>query len=385
MKTYGDKHYFSRSQTRSMSIDHPIGDPFGGPAYGERNDPVTAGVVVGGGVLGGVLQGESAKKAAETQAQAQLEAARIGAESARFTPIGVTTGFGSSQFGYDSTGRLNSAGYTLTPEMQAQQQRLMAMSRQGLGQYEQAFGQSQQLGQAGAGMMNLGQQYLATSPQEQAQKFMTEQQGLLAPSRERSLAELRNQMQQTGRAGLAVGATTDGMLASNPEMAAYYNAQMQQDRELAAQATQGGQQYAQFGAGMMGSGANAYNQMYGMQGAAMSPYTTALGGAQAIEQLGQGSMDIGTALGARQQTAGAQQGQMLQQGMNAAAQSQYAANTYNPLATALQGVGQAGMMYAGVPAMAGRGGNMTAGAKTYGGGTYTGFGNEQMYPGGMAY
>lgn len=36
------KIYFSRSITRTMSADHPVGDPTGGAAYGEKNDPVSA-------------------------------------------------------------------------------------------------------------------------------------------------------------------------------------------------------------------------------------------------------------------------------------------------------------------------------------------------------
>lgn len=36
------KFYLTRTQTRAMSADHPIGDPTGGAAYGEKNDPVTA-------------------------------------------------------------------------------------------------------------------------------------------------------------------------------------------------------------------------------------------------------------------------------------------------------------------------------------------------------
>jgi hypothetical protein len=36
------KIYLSRSISRSMSADHPVGDPTGGAAYGEKNDPVSA-------------------------------------------------------------------------------------------------------------------------------------------------------------------------------------------------------------------------------------------------------------------------------------------------------------------------------------------------------
>ena len=36
------KIYLSRSITRTLSADHPVGDPTGGAAYGEKNDPVSA-------------------------------------------------------------------------------------------------------------------------------------------------------------------------------------------------------------------------------------------------------------------------------------------------------------------------------------------------------
>lgn len=72
-----------------------------------------------------------------------------------------------------------------------------------------------------------------------AQQYMQQQQGLLAPQREQQLAQIRNQLQQTGRSGLATGATTaGGRGATNPEMAAYYNAIAQQDAALGANAEQ---------------------------------------------------------------------------------------------------------------------------------------------------
>jgi hypothetical protein len=40
------KYYLSRSITRAMSADHPIGDPTGGAAYGEKNDPISAGISI---------------------------------------------------------------------------------------------------------------------------------------------------------------------------------------------------------------------------------------------------------------------------------------------------------------------------------------------------
>ena len=347
MKNFGNKHYFTRSETRSMSTEHPIGDPFGGAAYGELNDPVTATAVgIGGSVVGGVLGGRSAEKAARTQANAQLEAARIAAEAARFTPVGVTGRYGSSNFGFDESGRLNSAGYNLSPEALAQQNQLAEYAQRGLDQYGQSFDQSQALGQAGQGMMNLGQQYLGTSPQAQAQNYYQQQQGLVAGNRERALADVRNNAFQTGRSGLMVGGTTSGDLATNPELAAYYNAIAQEDRQMAAQATQGGMDYAKFGQGMMTAGAGAYDQMYNMQNAAFSPYQTAQGGVAGLEAQGQNMLNMGAELGGRTAGAGAVQGQLLNQGGQAAANSRFQADAYNPWASALQGAGNMGMMYA---------------------------------------
>jgi hypothetical protein len=47
------KIYLSRSQTRAMSLDHPIGDPTGGAAYGEKNDPISAAISIGSMFLTG--------------------------------------------------------------------------------------------------------------------------------------------------------------------------------------------------------------------------------------------------------------------------------------------------------------------------------------------
>lgn len=303
---------------------------------------IGAGLLAGGGLnlLGGYLQGKAAKDAAETQANAQLQAARIAAEAARFTPVGVTSRFGSSQFGYDPSGRLSSAGYTLTPEMKAYQDQMMGLLPASLQQYQQAQGLNQPLVSGAGGMMGLGQGYLATSPQEQAQKYMTEQRALLAPGREQQLAQVRQGLFNTGRQGLAMGATdAGGMMSTNPEMAAYMNAIAQQDAQLAAQATQGGMDYAKFGAGMMGLGSQTLQDYYRNQVAATQPWQATMGLAQGVEGLGQGMMNMGAELGGRQATAGAAQGQMLQQGGNLAAGSQYAANSWSPWANILQGAG----------------------------------------------
>lgn len=291
--------------------------------------------------LGGFLQGQSATSAAQTAANAQIEAARIAAEASKFKPVGVTTRFGGSQFGYDAQGNLISAGYQLSPEAKAQQDALMAMSNQALTQYQGAPAATAPMGTAAQTMFNLGQGYLQTTPQAQAAQYMSEQQALLAPGREREMAALQNRLQAQGRLGLATGGTSTGMLASQPELEALYNAQRMQDLQLAAQATQGGQQYAQFGAGMVGSGGDMLKGMYGTQQAAYAPYQTALGGAVGMEQLGQQPMDIGTSIGAKTSTAGAQAGIFRAQGLQGAAQTMQPANAYNPWATMLSNAGNA--------------------------------------------
>jgi hypothetical protein len=299
-------------------------------------------LAAGANLLGGYMQGEAAKSAAETSADAQLQAARLAAEESRFRPVGVTTRFGSSQFTMDpNTGRLSGAGYTVSPEMRAYQDRLMALSGQGLGQAEAAMGQYAPLTGAASSLFNLGGQYLAQSPEEVAAKYMQGQQDLLAPSRERQYAQLQNQLFQTGRGGLSVGATGirpgggAGLAAANPETEAYYNALAQQDAALAGQAQQAGQQQLAFGTGLFGQGAGLLGQYQAGQVGALNPFSTYLGGVSTLESLGQQPLDIGASLGGRNvNTTGAN---ALMQGGLGAAQSMQQANAYSPFGTGLMG------------------------------------------------
>lgn len=297
--------------------------------------------LIGGGasLLGGVLGGNSAQKAAQTQANAQMESARLAAEEARFRPVGVTTRFGSSNFQTGPDGRVSGAGYTLDPAFRAYQDRFMGLAGGGLSQAEMAQKQFAPLGQAGQGLFDLGQKYLAQSPEAAAAKYMAGQQNLLAPSRDRQLAQLQNQLFQTGRGGLSVGATGLrpggglGLRASSPEMEAYYNAIAQQDAELAAQSMEAGQRQTAFGAGLFGTGGNLLTQGYQGQTTALGPYEAYLQQMKALEGLGQQPFDMGVNVGAKgQSTAGAQ---ALFGGGIGAADSRYKADSYNPFATAL--------------------------------------------------
>ena len=296
-------------------------------------------ITAGASLAGGLLGGRSARNAANTQAAAQMEAARLAAEEARFRPVGVTTRFGSSNFQTGPDGRVSGAGYTLDPAFRAYQDRFMGLAGGGLSQAEGAQEQFAPLGQAGQSLFNLGGQYLAQSPEAAAQQYMAGQQNLLAPSRERQFAQLQNNLFQTGRGGLAVGATGTrpgggaGLGAANPEMEAYYNALAQQDAALAAQSMEAGQRQTAFGAGLFGTGGNLINQGYLNQAAALGPYEAYLQQMRQLEGLGQDPLNIGINIGAKgQSNVGAQ---ALYGGGMAAAQTTAGANAYNPFATAL--------------------------------------------------
>jgi len=305
--------------------------------------PISAALIGGGAsLLGGLLGGSSAKKAAQIQADAQLKAAQLAAEEARFRPVGVTTRFGQSQFQTDpTTGRVSGAGYTLDPQLKAMQDRFLGLAETGLTDAMSARERFAPLGNAAQGLFSLGQQYMAESPEQAAQKYILGRQNLLAPSRERQLAGLRTNLFNTGREGLSVGATGvrpgggEGLRASNPEMEAYYNALAQQDAQLAAEGMQAGQQQVAFGAGLFGTGGNLANQGYGLQAAALGPYQAYLQGATGLESLGQQPLELGSALGGR--VANPTGANALYQGGTGAAQSMGMANAYNPFATALTG------------------------------------------------
>ena len=307
---------------------------------------VPALIMAGANLLGGSMQANAARKAANVSAQAQIESARIAAEAAKFRPVGVTTRFGSSNFQFDPSGNLSGAGYTVSPELRAYQDRLQALTGGALTQAEMAQQQYAPLQTGAAGLFGLGQQYLQQTPEQIASQYMAQQQDLLAPSRERQMAQLQNQLFQQGRGGLSVGATSarpsgaSGLGAASPEMEAYYNALAQQDLQLASQAQQAGQQNVAFGAGLLGSGANLMGQYQAGQIGALSPFTTYLGAGSTIEQLGQQPLEMGSALGGRAATYGANVGESLLAGGLGAALTQQQANAYNPFATALSGLAQ---------------------------------------------
>ena len=155
-------------------------------------------ITAGASLLGGSMQSRATERAAETSARSQLEAARIAAEAAKFRPVGVTTRYGTSNFQFDPSGYLSGAGYTVSPELKAYQDRLQALTGTALTDAEMARTQYAPLQTGAAGLFGLGQQYLQQTPEQMASQYMRQQQDLLAPSRERQYAQLQNQPHHLG-------------------------------------------------------------------------------------------------------------------------------------------------------------------------------------------
>jgi hypothetical protein len=237
------------------------------------------------------------------------EAARVAAEAQKFKPVGVTTRFGTTDYTYDADGNLKTAGYTLTPELKAIQDKLMSGATLSLDEAKKVADLYDPLKKASTSLFDLGTSYLAKTPEQVASDYMAKQQDLLAPSRERQMSQLQNTLFQQGRGGLSVGATSArpsgarGLGATTPEMEAYYNALAQQDAALAAGAQQAGQQSVLFGKGLLGAGGEFLGKYTAGQAGAYDPFKSLLASAGTVESMGAGALDVGTALGGRTTTA----------------------------------------------------------------------------------
>jgi hypothetical protein len=326
-----------------------------------------------GSIVGAITGGNAAEDAAANAAAQQRQAAETASYAAQFRPVGMTTRFGTSQFTREVDPRtgmpyVSSAGYTAAPELAALQDRLFGQFGQSMTQAEQMGQQYAPLGGAAQSLFGLGQQYLAESPEQAAQKYMQQQQGLLAGGREQQLSGIRNKLFQTGRSGLATGGTSTGMQATNPEMAAYYNAMAQQDAQIAAQADQAGQQRAIYGAGLFGTGAGLLGTQTQGEVGAYAPFQNLLGMSGTIEQYAQQPYQLGLQLGTAAmpgQTAGAN---IYNQGFSQAAQTQLAGAQQK---AAAQGQFMSSLIGAAAGGMGGGGGGGMFGGGTQNLGQYT--------------
>lgn len=308
------------------------------------------------GYMGAKKQAQATTDAARMQAEAGLQAA----EMARFRPVGITTGFGSSQFTTDAEGNVSGASYQLTPQLQSIRDRLLTQA----GAYDptQIAQQAQALGTGAGTLFGAAQGYLSASPEAARQRYISQQQALLAPQQEQALAGIRNRLFNTGRTGLATGGTTQGMAQTNPELAAYYNALAQQQNQLAAGADQAAQQQQAFGAGLFGSGGQLLGQVPALTSAGYAPLQTQLGLAGSTEGLGQQALELGSAIGGRQATAGASAGNLLLSGMGGASRTM--AGITDPTAALLGSFGR--QIGSGTPTVSNWFNSMIGGGPNYG-------------------
>lgn len=270
------------------------------------------GNLVGGllNTVGGLISGGKASDAAANQARALEAAGARASEMARFRPIGISTRFGTSRFGFDSAGNLSSAGYDLSPEVRALQDYFMSQAAAGQTDASQ--------------LLSLGRGYLSETPQEAARRYYQQQREIIAPAEEAAYNRIKSNLQRTGRGGFALGQGGE-LAAANPELQAFYNAVGQRDRELARQSELAAREQVTFGQGLLSS--------------AYAPIATPLGYATTIEELGQTPLRLGSNLGSASASAGAQAGNLLFSGARAAAPFSYQNQAYSPLGTLFSSFG----------------------------------------------
>ena len=279
---------------------------------------------------GGLISGSKAADAAKGQAEALRAAADKASAMAQFNPYGMTTNFGTSTF------EGGKGSYQLSPELQAIQNRLFAQT----GQYDptQVAQAAQPIYGGAQSLFSLGQQYLAKSPEQAAQDYMTQQQGLLAPSREAAQARLGTTNFARGTGGLAVNTGTGGA-PSNPAAQALYNAQAKQDLELAAQAEQAGMARTKFGAGLFGTGGELLGQVPTLTTRGYAPLEAQLGLLGTTEKMGQQPFLLSQDLANQYAQSGARAGQLYLQPQQAASNAYSQYQGYSPMGTALSGAG----------------------------------------------
>jgi hypothetical protein len=211
--------------------------------------------------------------AAEAAGQSNVEAAKIAAEAAKFKPYSLTTGFGKSFFDTEK----GTAGYDIDPRLAAFRDTLY-------GQAEQTLGQLQ-----------------GTTPEMEAQKYVDQQMGLLAPTRQAEDMALRQKMLGGGRIGLGLSSGYmggDGQGLVNPDQFGLNMARERANAEIGAAGTQYGQ--------------NIYDKLIS-RGTGL--FTSGAG----IEQLGMGALTMGADIGNKAGvSSNAQASALLQGGMGAA-------------------------------------------------------------------
>jgi len=286
--------------------------------------------------IGGVISGGKAADAAKTQAESLRAAGLRSSQMAQFRPVGLRTGYGTSNFRVNDLGQVEEAGYTLNPELEALRNRFTA----GATGYDPT--RLQQLTEpiygGATSLFNLGGSYLGATPQDVAAKYISDRQGLLEPSRAAEFGRINARNFATGRGGLGVNTGTGGA-PSNPALQAYYNSIFQQDRALAAEADQAAMERIRFGGELYGAGGKLASGIPSLFSGSFLPIETQLNLAKNIESLGQNPYQMSIDLANAQAGAGARAGQLYLDPQRAAASAYSQYQGYSPLGTAFSGLG----------------------------------------------
>ena len=287
-------------------------------------------------LVGGLISGGKGADAARGQAEALRAAGQRSSEMAQFRPIGLRTGFGSSRFNVNELGQVTEAGYTLDPQLEALRNRFTT----GATGYDPT--RVQQLTEpiygGAASLFNLGGDYLGANPQEVAAKYISDRQGLLAPSRAAEFGKIQARNYATGRGGLGVQTATGGA-PTNPALQAYYNSIFQQDKALAAEADTEAMNRIRFGGELYGAGGKLAAGIPSLFSGSFLPIETQLGLARTVEGMGQSPYQMSLDLAERQARAGAQAGNLYMQPQAAAANAYSQYQSYSPLGSAFSGLG----------------------------------------------
>lgn len=287
-------------------------------------------------LVGGLISGGKGADAARGQAEALRASGIRSSEMAQFRPIGLRTGFGSSNFQVNDLGQVTEAGYTLDPRLESLRNRFTT----GATGYDPT--RVQQLTEpiygGAASLFNLGGDYLGADPREVAAKYISDRQGLLQPSRAAEFGRINARNYATGRGGLGVNTGTGGAPA-NPALTAYYNSIFQQDKALAAEADTEAMNRIRFGGELYGAGGKLAAGIPSLFSGSFLPIETQLKLAQSVENLGQQPFTMSQELARLQAGAGASAGNLYMQPQAAAASAYSKYQGYSPLGDAFTNVG----------------------------------------------
>lgn len=232
--------------------------------------------MTGASLLGSLWGQSQASDAAQQSATDLMNLTNAATEMSKFTPYGVTTGFGSSWFDTEK----QQAGYQLDPALAAYRDKLLLMGTSAL---------PSTMDTAAAG-----------------QQYYDEIQAMMQPARQQEQQQLQQNLFGSGRLGMrlagdAAGAGSGGMY--QPDVLGYNKAQELANQQLAMQARQ-----------------QAQNELDASINRGTGLWQTGLG----IEQLGMTPLSLGAEIGGRATSAGASAANQLLTGGQAAAQANLA-------------------------------------------------------------